>query len=84
MKCVKSPTFFFLVYLFCTVMEFFSAMVYEVADSEFVPIFNIRGGLSISHLCFADDVMIFAKATMFPARRITNLLVNFRDLTAIN
>lgn len=32
MKCVKSPTFFVLVYLFCTVMEFFSAMVYEVAD----------------------------------------------------
>jgi len=38
---------------------------------------------NISHLCFADDVMIFSKADVNSIRMIRTVLTEFQDLSSL-
>lgn len=75
-RCPLSP------YLFCIIMEFFSALLNP--KPEIVPTSNIKGDTSKSHLLFADDVMIFTKASMEVAVTIKSILEDFRSLSGLN
>lgn len=61
-------------YLFCIVMEFFSAVLTDCARSGLILAPYSKRGLEISHLLFADDVMIFARATTTVAGNLKKFL----------
>lgn len=59
--CPLSP------YIFCMVMEFFSASISSRALNGLMPSPFVRNDIVISHLFFADDVLIFAPASILVA-----------------
>lgn len=62
--CPLSP------YLFCIVMEFFTALYNNRVSRNLITTSYKRGNISISHLLFADDVMLFANASVAIAGNI--------------
>lgn len=65
-------------YLFAIIMESFSAIPTECASSGLIPTPFQKGGISISHLLYAVDVMLFAKASAPIAGNIKKFLDDFR------
>lgn len=65
-------------------MRFFSAMLVEKNSLKEIESPFSRASLTISHLLFADDVLIFAKANGSAAASINSLLKEFKDLTRLN
>ena len=51
-------------YLFTIVMELFSIMMNQYANSGIIPTPYLRGDCSISHFMFADDLIVFSKASL--------------------
>ncbi|KAK9003650.1 hypothetical protein V6N11_084286 [Hibiscus sabdariffa] len=52
---------------------------HAVTESGWIPFKLVRGGLLISILIFADDLILFAKATSDQARLINEILEEFGD-----
>jgi hypothetical protein len=70
-------------YLFCIAMEFFSLMMYkEHKAGNFQPIFNQDP--CVTHLLYADDLMIFSKAKLKHAKVIKDIMRKLKDLTGLN
>lgn len=64
-------------------MEFFFATISKaISDGNFATPYS-EGGLLISHLLFADDVMIFGKASGMGAENLKSLLFDFELLTGL-
>lgn len=64
-------------------MEFFSAIYHECAANAFIPSPFIKQGMTVSHLLFADDVLLFVKASILKARNIKSFLMNFKDQSSL-
>ncbi|CAJ2665276.1 unnamed protein product [Trifolium pratense] len=69
-------------YLFVICMEKLSlAIVEAVQDNCWKPIRVSKNGPCFSHLFFADDVLLFSKATCSQGRLMANLFNNFNQMT---
>ncbi|KAK2418771.1 hypothetical protein QL285_040937 [Trifolium repens] len=65
-------------YLFVLCMERLGAMISKyVSDGTWKPMQISRDGTKLSHLFFADDVLLFSKATTTSARVVKEVLDNF-------
>lgn len=71
-------------YLFCMVMEFFSATLNACANNGLMPTLFTRGHNTISHLLFADDVKIFAAASIQVVSNIKRLLEDLKKFSGLN
>lgn len=70
-------------YLFILCMEKLSLAISEaVQDGRWKPISVSRGGPKFSHL-FADDILLFAKATCAQTRFIQNMFTTLRLLSEL-
>lgn len=63
-----------LIYL---VMEFFSVVLIECDKNGLIPTPFVKGELAISHLIFADDVLIFAFALVEAAGNLRRFFHDF-------
>jgi len=50
---------------------------FSVANKEWKPIRLSRGGPSLSHVCFADDLILFAEASLSQIRVVCKVLERF-------
>lgn len=73
--CPLSP------YLYCLVMEFFSASISKCAKYGLIPTPFVKGSISISHLLYANDVKLFASADIQVAGNIRRLLEDLSRFT---
>lgn len=65
-------------YLFVLCMERLCHQIeLAVAEKEWKPIKLSRGGPSLSHVCFADDLILFAEASVSQIRVIRRVLEKF-------
>lgn len=72
-------------YLFNLVMEWLSMDIQnEVARGHWKPITLNRGGVGISHLFFADDLMLFGEATEDQARTIMECMSRFSAMSGLD
>jgi ribonuclease HI len=71
-------------YLFVLCMEFLSHyIIRNIDDGLWKPVRLSRNGPPLSHLFFADDVLLFAKATKSQALTIDSTLKRFADLSGL-
>lgn len=69
-------------YLFLLCVEGLSAMLRdEVGMGKIKGISVCRGAPQISHLLFADDCIIFCRATMDEANRVSKVLKDYEDVS---
>ena len=65
-------------YLFILYMEKLSLMISKSVDQgDWKPIHVVRGGVGISHLLFADDILVFTEAKVSKLRLVLNILQKF-------
>jgi len=65
-------------YLFVLCMERLCQLIdFEVGNKNWKPINLSRGGPKISHVCFADDLILFAEASVVQIRVIRRVLERF-------
>lgn len=65
-------------YLFILEMEFLSLLIhYQISQHNWTPISISRHGPHISHTLFADDVFLFAEATISNTHSILSVLQDF-------
>lgn len=65
-------------YLFVLCMERLCHQIeFSVANKDWKPIQLSRGGPSLSHICFADDLILFAHASVSQVRVIRKVLETF-------
>lgn len=65
-------------YLFVLCMERLSQLINRSTDSkEWKPITLSRGGPKISHICFADDLILFSEASVTQIQLIKGVLERF-------
>ena len=65
-------------YLFILCMEGLSALIRNEVDwGAWKPVQVLRGGPSISHLLFTDDVLLFSKACATQVKLLMDILENF-------
>ncbi|XP_077252333.1 uncharacterized protein LOC143891674 [Tasmannia lanceolata] len=69
---------------FSIVMEMFSIIFNEAMVSNQIRTLFRRGDLQISHLLFADDVILFASADRITASGITNCLDKFSTCSGLS
>lgn len=71
-------------YLFILVMEKLSHMIHSTVDSKlWKPLKLSRGGYALSHLFFADDLMLFAEASSVQMDIIQQLLQQFASQSGL-
>lgn len=71
-------------YLFILVMEKLAYMIQEKVNSgRWKPLKISRGGVTLSHLFFADDLMIFGEATSRQLDLIMNCLDTFANVSGL-
>ncbi|KAK2441392.1 hypothetical protein QL285_012694 [Trifolium repens] len=71
-------------YLFVLCMEFLSqSIIKNIYDGHWQPVRLSRNGPPLSHLFFADDVLLFAKATKSQALNIASTLKRFADYSGL-
>ena len=71
-------------YLFVLCMERLSMMISDKVNSgDWKPIRITRGGISISHLLFADNVLLFTEAKPSQMRIIMGVLQEFEELSGL-
>jgi hypothetical protein len=71
-------------YLFVMCMECLSQVIIKVvADGYWKPVRLSRNGPPLSHLFFADDVLLFAKATNSQAQNIATILTRFASYSGL-
>jgi hypothetical protein len=71
-------------YLFVMCMEILSHMILEaVDDSRWKPVTLSKNGPYLSHLFFADDVLLFSKATTSQARVMEETFTKFFDSSGL-
>jgi len=75
--CPLSP------YLFAIVMEFFSVMMNHYASTNMIPSPFVKKGVIISHLMFANYLIVFSKATIGAAANLKHFLQHFRDFIGL-
>ena len=75
--CPQSP------YLFTIVMKFFSVMITACARTSLIPTPYVRGDFSVSHLMFADDLIVFSKANPIAADNLRSFLEHFRRFSGL-
>lgn len=73
--CPLSP------FLFAIVMEFFSTLMSHYASSQLIPTPFRKNMVSISHLMFADDLIVFCKATDVAAVNLRFFLDQFKKFS---
>lgn len=59
-------------------MDFFLAMMNQCASSDLIPSPFVKPGITVSHLLFADDVMVYSKASPIATFHLKSVLVHFR------
>ncbi|CAA7053604.1 unnamed protein product [Microthlaspi erraticum] len=65
-------------YLFVLCMESLCHLIEHSVDSkEWKPISLSRGGPKLSHICFADDLILFAEASVSQVQVIRKVLETF-------
>ncbi|XP_077228456.1 uncharacterized protein LOC143861414 [Tasmannia lanceolata] len=70
--------------LFCIVMEMFSCIFNEASHSNLIRTPFARGDLHISHLLFADDVVLFASADHLTTSNINICLEKFSKCSGLS
>lgn len=75
--CPLSP------YLFSIVVKFFSSVLTGAAIKGTIPTPYMRGGISIFHDLFADDLMISSRASLQAAENIKGLLNEFKLMAGL-
>lgn len=75
--CPPSP------FLFTIVMEFFSLMMDRYAASHMIPSPFVKGNIIVSHLMFADYLIVFSKASPSAAANLKHFLENFKIFTGL-
>ena len=67
---------------FAVVMEFFSVMMSQYASSSLIPSPFGKNGLHISHIMFADDLIVFSKASTVAVANFKHFLDHhFKEFT---
>ncbi|XP_077246062.1 uncharacterized protein LOC143885910 [Tasmannia lanceolata] len=69
--------------LFCICMEMFSCIVENAIHSKSFSSPFCRGDLIVSHLLFADDMLVFSKASPASAQGIRNCIHQFNDCSGL-
>lgn len=65
-------------YLFVLCMERLCHLIEaSITEKKWKPIKLSRGGLELSHICFADDLILFAEASVTQVRMIRRILKRF-------
>ena len=75
--CPLSP------FLFAIVMEFFSLMMNQYASANLIPSPFVKRDVIISHLMFADDLIVFSKASTGAAANLRHFLHHFKEFTGL-
>ncbi|PNX93586.1 ribonuclease H, partial [Trifolium pratense] len=71
-------------YLFVICMESLSHAILQAVDNNaWKPVSISRNGPGLSHLFFADDVLLFSKATVSQATVIEGILTKFANLSGL-
>ena len=58
-------------------------MMHQFASTHMIPSPFVKKDVIISHLMFADDLIVFSKATMGAAATLKHFLQHFRDFTGL-
>ena len=64
-------------------MEFFSVMMSKYASSSLIHSPFGKSGLNISHLTFADDLIVFSKASTVAIANLKHFLDYFKEFTGL-
>ena len=71
-------------YLFVLCMEKLSLMISESVDKgDWKPVRVVRGGMGISHLLFADDILVFTEAKVSQLRLVLDILQKFEKASGL-
>ncbi|GAB2272053.1 hypothetical protein Dimus_038968 [Dionaea muscipula] len=70
-------------YLFVLCMEVLSEMLCRVAEDRSFEFHWRCRKVGLTHLCFADDLMIFSRETLLSVSRIISALEGFRQLSGL-
>lgn len=68
---------------FTLVMEFFSAMMNSCADFMLIPTPHTRSCMAISHLMFADDLVVPSKCSATTAYNLKMFLDNYQKFSGL-
>lgn len=69
-------------YLLVIYIEFLSHMIHQAVERKlWSPLQIGKNGIKFFHLFFADDLILFSKASPFQARNIMKALQKFQDLS---
>lgn len=68
---------------FALVMEFFSAMMNSCADFMLIPTPHTRSCMAISHLMFADDLVVPSKCSATTAYNLKMFLDNYQKFSGL-
>jgi len=75
--CPLSPN------LFAIVMEFFSVMMNQYVAANMIPSPFVKKGVIVSHLMFADDLIVFSKATTGTATNLKRFFSTLKILQGL-
>ncbi|CAL1377561.1 unnamed protein product [Linum trigynum] len=70
-------------YLFTIAMEVFSCMLARYVSQDCIPYHPRCKGLGITHLCFADDLLVFSNGSIRAVAGIKRLLDRFYHVSGL-
>lgn len=71
-------------YLFLFAMQGFSVIINSYVDKKLISPIKASNSFSVSHVCFADDLMLFSEADVSNAQAVKDLLKEFSLVSGLH